>query len=166
MDERGPLPDQAAPDQDSTRPTDRIALGSTLLGGLLVAAVLAARVIFSGGETRPSTDVLGASATRQATRVVAGNQATVAATSPAAAGRIPGSPSPTPSGQAGDRLRVARTDGQGVVLRASPREDDWTPRGFMDGDWVTVLERRGADWARVRGDNGEDGWVPARYLGP
>jgi len=36
----------------------------------------------------------------------------------------------------------------------------------MDGDWVTVLERRGADWARVRGDNGEDGWVPARYLGP
>jgi len=165
VDERSPLLDQRAPGQDSTRPTDRIALGSTLLGSLLVAAVLAARVIFSGRETRPSTDVLGASATRQATRVEAG-YATVAATSPAAAGRIPGSPSPTPSGQAGDRLRVARTDGQGVVLRASPREDDWTPRGFMDGDWVTVLERRGADWARVRGDNGEDGWVPARYLGP
>jgi YVTN family beta-propeller protein len=126
--ERSPLLDQRAPGQDS-RPTDRIALGSTLLGGLLVAAVLAARVIFSAGETRPSTDVLGVSATRQATRVEAGYQATVAATSPAAAGRIPGSPSPTPRGQAGDRL-VARSDGQGVVLRASLREDDWDTTGF------------------------------------
>jgi hypothetical protein len=61
---------------------------------------------------------------------------------------------------------VSNTDGQGVVLRGSPREDDRTPRGFMDGDAVTVLERSGSDWARVRGDNGQEGWVPTRYLGP
>jgi hypothetical protein len=60
-------------------------------------------------------------------------------------------------------VRVVKTDGQGVVLRASPR-DDRTPRGFMDTTWVTMLEQRGPDWARVRGDNGQEGWVPARYL--
>ena len=61
---------------------------------------------------------------------------------------------------------MTNTSGQGVVLRASPREDDRTPRGFMDGDVVTVLERTGSDWVRVRGDNGQEGWVPAKYLGP
>jgi uncharacterized protein YgiM (DUF1202 family) len=60
---------------------------------------------------------------------------------------------------------VANTDGQGVVLRASPRDDDRTPRGFMDGDAVTVLERSGSDWAHVRGDNGQEGWIPSKYLG-
>jgi hypothetical protein len=59
---------------------------------------------------------------------------------------------------------VAHTDGVGVVLRASPRDKDWTPRGFMDGTVVTVLERQGADWVRVRGPNNQEGWIPARYL--
>jgi SH3-like domain-containing protein len=62
--------------------------------------------------------------------------------------------------------RVAHPDGQDVVLRASPREEDRTPRGFMDGDAVTILERSGSDWTRVRGDNGQEGWVPTSYLGP
>jgi Bacterial SH3 domain len=59
---------------------------------------------------------------------------------------------------------VAHTDGVGVVLRASPRDKDWTPRGFMDGTEVRVLERQGADWVRVRGPNNQEGWIPARYL--
>ena len=67
---------------------------------------------------------------------------------------------------ASDTATVAGTDGTGVVLRASPRDDDWTPRGFMDGAQVTVLERLNADWARVRGDNGQEGWVPTRYIKP
>jgi hypothetical protein len=65
---------------------------------------------------------------------------------------------------AGDVAHVAHTDGAGVVLRASPRDQDWTPRGFMDGAAVTILERQGNDWARVRGANGQEGWVPTRYL--
>ncbi len=67
---------------------------------------------------------------------------------------------------ASDTATVTGTEGTGVVLRASPRDDDWTPRGFMDGAQVTVLERLDADWVRVRGDNGQEGWVPARYITP
>jgi hypothetical protein len=63
-----------------------------------------------------------------------------------------------------NRAQVANTDGQGVVLRASANENDTTPRGFMDGTPVTILQRQGADWAYVRGDNGQEGWIPAKYL--
>jgi hypothetical protein len=69
-----------------------------------------------------------------------------------------------PSVPASSTAIVAGTDGAGVVLRASPRDDDRTPRGFMDGAHVTVLERSGAEWARVRGENGQEGWIPARYI--
>lgn len=34
----------------------------------------------------------------------------------------------------------------------------------MDADPETVLERSGANWARVRGDNGQEGWVPSPYV--
>jgi uncharacterized protein YgiM (DUF1202 family) len=61
-------------------------------------------------------------------------------------------------------VRVTNTEGQRLVLRASPRDEDRTPRGFMEGTAVTVVERRGSDWVRVRGDNGQEGWVPARYV--
>jgi uncharacterized protein YgiM (DUF1202 family) len=85
---------------------------------------------------------------------------------PPAATRAPGTTPPGDTVSAADQVHVAHTDGQGVVLRASPREDDRTPRGFMDGDAVTVLERSGSDWARVRGENGQVGWVPTKYLRP
>ena len=61
---------------------------------------------------------------------------------------------------------VTGTDGTGVVLRTIPHDNDWTPRGFMDGAQVQILERQGQDWARVRGPNGQEGWIPARYLAP
>jgi hypothetical protein len=67
---------------------------------------------------------------------------------------------------ASDTVTVAGTEGTGVVLRASPHDADWTPRGFMDGAQVTVLERLDAEWVRVRGENGQEGWIPARYITP
>jgi hypothetical protein len=70
---------------------------------------------------------------------------------------------PTATVQTGT-ARVAHTDGAGVVLRASPKDNDWTPRGFMDGAEVTILERQGTDWVRVRGSNNQEGWIPAKYL--
>jgi hypothetical protein len=163
MDEPSPAAARRPSSQDSSRPTDRLALVSALLGGLLVAAVLAAP-IFSGNDAGPRTDLAGISAANQPTRTQAGFQPTPSASASASPVRAANLSSATPTAPIGDRLRVAHTDRQGVVLRASPHDADWTPRGFMDGDWVTVLERLGADWARVRGDNGQEGWVPARYL--
>jgi hypothetical protein len=34
----------------------------------------------------------------------------------------------------------------------------------MDGTRVTLLERSGSDRVHVRADNGQQGWVPARYV--
>src|SRR5687767_6090261 len=45
----------------------------------------------------------------------------------------PPPPTATPPPPAADRLRVANTDGEGVVLRASPKPEDRTPRGFAEG---------------------------------
>jgi hypothetical protein len=73
---------------------------------------------------------------------------------------------PTSAPKDAQQAVVTGTEGTGVVLRATPRDSDWTPRGFMDGAQVQVLERQGPDWARVRGPNGQEGWVPARYLAP
>ena len=67
---------------------------------------------------------------------------------------------------AGERGKVANTEGAGVVLRNSPNDADRRPAGFLDGTLVTVLERVGSDWVHVRADNGQQGWIPARYLAP
>ena len=158
VQESGPSLARRTSKEDSTRPSDRIALGSALFGGLLAAVLVAARLAFSGGATPVSTNLLGSIGTSQPVHVQAGAQAQAASSPNSAAG----SATPTSDNVA----HVMNTGGQGVVLRASPRDDDRTPRGFMDGDGVTVLERSGSDWARVRGDNGQEGWVPTRYLGP
>ena len=160
MQESGPPLAGRASKEDSTRRSDRIALGSALFGGLLAAVLVAARLAFSGGETRVNTNLLGSVGTSQPVHVQAGAQAQPADAATSAADSV------SPTSDKRDVAHVANTGGQGVVLRASPREDDRTPRGFMDGDGVTVLEHSGSDWARVRGDNGQEGWVPARYLGP
>ena len=65
---------------------------------------------------------------------------------------------------ANSRAQVAHTGGSGVVLRSAPRDGERTPRGFMDGTAVTVVQRDGSDWALVRGDNGQEGWIPTQYL--
>jgi hypothetical protein len=64
------------------------------------------------------------------------------------------------------RLRVANTDGEGVVFRASPRLDDRTSAALAEGATVTVLETSGTDWVRVHADSGQEGWLPTQYLVP
>jgi SH3-like domain-containing protein len=71
-----------------------------------------------------------------------------------------------PTGNEGERGKVANTEGAGVVLRNSPNDADRRPAGFLDGTAVTVVERAGSDWVHVRADNGQQGWIPARYLAP
>jgi SH3-like domain-containing protein len=70
------------------------------------------------------------------------------------------------TGATGERMRVTNTDGVGVVLRNSPRDADRTTHGLMDGTNVSVLERNGNDWVHVHADNGQDGWIPTRYVVP
>jgi SH3-like domain-containing protein len=66
----------------------------------------------------------------------------------------------------GERAVVVNTDGEGVALRRSARPDDRMPTGLTEGTQVSVLERAGSEMARVRADNGQEGWVPAQYLAP
>jgi hypothetical protein len=91
-------------------------------------------------------------------------------TEPAAAETIPpppsAAPTPAPEPPRDSLLRVANTDGLGVVLHTAPSRDARVPRGLLEGTKVTLLEREGADWAHVRGENGQEGWVSARYLVP
>jgi Bacterial SH3 domain len=159
-----PLVTKAAQQADSARPADRIALGNVLAGGLLAAVVLAAR-LFTGSPAQPAVDGQAITATNQAVHVQIGAQPTPGAATTTGPTSTPQS-SVTAAAAAGGPAHVANTDGQGVVLRASPRDDDRTPRGFTDGEAVTVLERSGSEWARVRGTNRQEGWVPTRYLGP
>jgi hypothetical protein len=71
-----------------------------------------------------------------------------------------------PAPDAGQRYRVANTDGVGVVLHTAPRQDARVPRGLLEGTRVTVLERSDDEWAHVRADNRLEGWVPLKYLTP
>lgn len=64
------------------------------------------------------------------------------------------------------RMRIAGTDGFGVALRNAARLDAREPRGLLEGAFVTALEWQGTDWVRVRGDGGQEGWVPTQYLLP
>jgi hypothetical protein len=138
-----------------------------LLGGLLVGGIVAWQIGLDGRTQLPSIDVMGARVeSRPPTRALSGaTSAAPAATVASQATNSPPAAKPTTRPvEDSAEAHIANTDGEGVVLRASPRDNDWTPRGFMDGDAVTVLERQGNDWARVRGPNGQEGWVPARYV--
>jgi hypothetical protein len=164
VDTRTPLAGRFTSSQDASRPTDRIAIASVLVAGLLVGVVLAMRFGFSSPGPAATPRVLGVGAAGQPTHVQVGYQPTTAPSGSSAAPAVSTRSTATATSEAEERMRVVNTDGQGVVLRDSPREDDRTPRGFMDGTWVTILEQHGPDWARVRGDNGQEGWVPSRYL--
>jgi len=170
-----------ADDGHETR--DRAAILVVLAGGIL-AGLIVAWNLSAGPSLSGQFDLTRLQGSEQAARKLSGHQpcapganacspdqqANSAVDQPrdaapvvAASARPEIAPQDAP---ASDTATVTGTDGTGVVLRASPRDDDWTPRGFMDGSQVTVLERLDADWARVRGDNGQEGWVPARYLTP
>jgi SH3-like domain-containing protein len=70
-----------------------------------------------------------------------------------------------PSPQAGERVRIANTDGIGVALRDGPGGNRLPGKGYDEGVTVSVLERQGA-WAHIRGDDGRDGWVLAVTVPP
>jgi hypothetical protein len=145
-----------------------LAMAMVLLGGLLTAAIVGVRLADSPSNPAGFDPLAMLGVPRQAERVQSGFRAGVApaaepavAAPPAVAAVAPTAvPSPVETG----RATVAHTDGQGVVLRASPRANDLTPRGFMDGANVTVVRREGSEWVLVRGDNGLEGWIPAQYL--
>jgi hypothetical protein len=66
---------------------------------------------------------------------------------------------------AGQRRKIANTDGQGVALRAGPGGERLPGHGYDEGDTVTLLEQNG-QWAHIRGDDGREGWVLAVTLVP
>ncbi len=158
---------------------DRVAILAALAGGIL-AGLIVAWNLTTGPSMTVQFDPTRLQGSEQAARKLSGHQLCTPGTSvctpdkpaslsvdppPSAVGSVRPEIAPRDA-PAGDSATVAGTDGVGVVLRASPHDDDWTPRGFMDGALVTVLERLDADWARVRGDNGQEGWIPARYITP
>jgi uncharacterized protein YgiM (DUF1202 family) len=53
-----------------------------------------------------------------------------------------------------------------VVLHAAPSKDTRVPRGLLEGTRVTVLERAGDEWALVRAEDHQEGWISSRYLIP
>jgi hypothetical protein len=170
-----------ADDGHETR--DRAAILAVLAGGIL-AGLIVAWNLTAGPSISGQFDPTRLQGSEQASRKLSGYQPCAAGASACAPDKLVNSAAEPPrdaapvaqgpvrpelapqDAPARDSATVAGTDGTGVVLRASPRDDDWTPRGFMDGAQVTVLERVDADWARVRGENGQEGWVPARYIKP
>ena len=170
-----------ADDGHETR--DRVAILAVLAGGILAGLVVAAN-LSAGPPISGQFDLTRLQGSEQAARKLSGHVPCAPDTGLCTPDKPANSAEDPPSGvaavvepsgrseiapedaPASDIATVTGTEGTGVVLRASPRDDDWTPRGFMDGAQVTVLERLDADWVRVRGDNGQEGWVPARYITP
>jgi SH3-like domain-containing protein len=139
---------------------------------ILVTGTTEVRV---GGEAWRSIRALNGIAGWVPSRAVAvdGGEQQAAAGTVMASGvaAVPGATTTTPAASttpvtAGEAMRVSQTDGVGVVLRRSPRLEDRTTTGVMEGATIVVLERSGADWARVRTPAGQEGWVPTRYLTP
>src|SRR6266851_4842959 len=168
---------------DGQERRDRAAILVVLAGGIL-AGLIVAWYLTAGPSISGQFDLTRLQGSDQAARKLSGHQpcasganactadtpASSTVDQPADAARVVEASVrpdiPPQDAPASDTATVTGTDGTGVVLRASPRDDDWTPRGFMDGAQVTVLERLDADWVRIRGDNGQEGWVPARYITP
>jgi SH3-like domain-containing protein len=116
------------------------------------------------GEAPPAPVVVSPAPTsgpaaRGSNPTTGGGAAPTTSATPAAGGIVV-------SGAPLERLKVANTDGAGVVLRNSPRDADRSRNGLLDGALVYVVERSGTDWVHVRADNGLEGWLPTRYVAP
>ncbi len=95
-------------------------------------------------------------------RATAQPSATAGAADRQAAATVTITPAARPALTQGD-YRVANTDGLGVALRTAPDGDRLPGKGYDEGATVTVIEQSG-DWARIRGADGREGWVPAATL--
>jgi hypothetical protein len=65
----------------------------------------------------------------------------------------------------GQSRRVVNTDGRGVALRATPGGDRLPGKGYDEGATVQALEQS-AEWTRIRGGDGREGWVLTVTLAP
>jgi SH3-like domain-containing protein len=116
-------------------------------------APLASGSSASATSVRPGQTPTQATAKPTATAGATGRPVAAAGTS---------TPAARPTQMDGD-YRVANTDGLGVALRTAPNGDRLPGKGYDEGATVTVIERSG-DWARIRGPDGREGWVPAATL--
>jgi hypothetical protein len=147
-----------------------------LVGGLAVARLVAQASADPGigtqltralGYGRPERMTVGHVVS--ATEAAAAEPASVAPSGVAPVAAPASEPAPAPAAgptAAPNRFQIANTDGLGVVLHTAPSPDARVPRGLLEGTAVLVVERSGSDWARVRADNGQEGWVGAQYLVP
>jgi hypothetical protein len=71
-----------------------------------------------------------------------------------------------PPALSGERMRVAHTDGLGVILWRTASAQERIGAALAEGAQVTVLERNDSGWVRVHSQDGREGWVPAKYLEP
>jgi uncharacterized protein YgiM (DUF1202 family) len=125
---------------------------------------LTAALVGPGATKRPRS---GAGADAPSRPAPAATTSGASTAEPAAGADRPAAEAPPAADlPVGGQARVANTDNLGVVLRTAPRPDARVPRGLMEGAAVTLVERAGDEWAHVRAANGQQGWVPLRYLAP
>jgi hypothetical protein len=83
------------------------------------------------------------------------------------AGPPPQAPAEPPEG-AGEMVKVANTGRVGAILRAEPRTGRQVAN-LRDGTVMTVLERQelsDGEWLRVKVQDGAEGWIFGRLVGP
>jgi hypothetical protein len=76
--------------------------------------------------------------------------------------------SEAPPDAQGELVKVANTGGLGAILRAEPRTGPQIAT-LRDGHLLTVLEHQNlpdGEWLRVRSEQGMEGWIFARLVGP
>jgi hypothetical protein len=141
-----------------------------LLGGVGVLAVtLNSSTPVSIGSWFPrGTSLRSMERTSETRSIVAGDTSATPApglAEPASeAAGTPASPTDGATLGVGMTVRVAHTDGLGVVLHAAPAKDARIPAGLLEGTRATVLELAGSEWARVETVNRQTGWVPTAFL--
>jgi hypothetical protein len=167
---------QSAPVKDLSpppraRPT-RSGSRNWALPVLLTAVPVAVGIVLVSKLLAPSGQSVGQVFAVPTGTVVVGNQVVTPPTTQAtstprpvvAATAAPSARVVTPT-PAGERVRIANTDGIGVALRDGPNGQRMPGKGYDEGVTVTVLERQG-EWAHIRGDDGRDGWVLAVTVPP
>jgi hypothetical protein len=132
---------------------------------LLAVPLVVGALLISAWLSRPESPVRGVFSLQPAGSIASGPTAVPSAGPTRVA--TPTAPRPaataTPATPVGERRRIANTDGIGVALRASPGGDRLPGKGYDEGVTVTMLEQQGT-WARIRGDDGREGWVLAVTL--
>jgi len=79
--------------------------------------------------------------------------------------RVPATATPVPDKP--QVMAVGNTDGLGVYLRRTPRNEDKV-RSYMDGARMEITgppeEAEGRRWFKVRASDGTEGYIPAEFL--